>query len=81
MQINTVNEQDAYDKGFADGKDYWVPQEHERLLKILKIIRQNCDKYYEEDYLPGLDYAIDILNDVEGWAEELEINLTEGEEK
>lgn len=76
MQINTVQEQDAYDKGFADGKDFWGPQEQERILKIIKQIRANCDKYYEEDYLAGLDYAIDVLNDVAGW--ELEL-FNEGE--
>ena len=36
MQINTVNEQDAYDKGFADGKDYWVPEEQERALQAIE---------------------------------------------
>lgn len=81
MQINTVNEQDAYDKGFADAKDYWLPMEQDRILKVLKQIRSNCDKYYEEEYLAGLDYAIDVLKDVDGWVEELKINLTEGEEK
>ncbi len=36
MQINTVQEQDAYDKGFADGKDYWGPQEQDRLLQLVQ---------------------------------------------
>lgn len=36
MQINTVREQDAYDEGWANGKDYWVPLEQDRLLQLLQ---------------------------------------------
>jgi len=36
MQINTVREQDAYDKGWADAKDYWSPLEQERILNLLE---------------------------------------------
>lgn len=36
MRIETVREQDAYDEGFANGKDYWVPLEQERILNLLK---------------------------------------------
>lgn len=39
MQINTVQEQDAYDKGFADAKDYWGPQEQERIIKLLEGLK------------------------------------------
>jgi len=35
MQIWTVNEQDCYDTGFENGKDYWVPQERERIIDFL----------------------------------------------
>lgn len=35
MQIWTVNEQDCYDKGFANGKDYWIPLERERIVDYL----------------------------------------------
>lgn len=35
MQIWTVNEQDCYDKGFADAKDYWVPLEREQIIDYL----------------------------------------------
>lgn len=35
MQIWTVNEQDCYDAGFANGKDYWVPLERERIIDLL----------------------------------------------
>ena len=36
MQINTVREQDAYDKGWADAKDWWVPLEQDRILKLME---------------------------------------------
>lgn len=36
MQINTVREQDAYDEGWANGKDYWMPLEQDRLLQVLQ---------------------------------------------
>lgn len=45
MQINTVQEQDAYDKGFADGKDYWMPLEQDRILNLLKDRLANIQKY------------------------------------
>jgi hypothetical protein len=36
MQINTVKEQDAYDAGWADGKDYWMPLEQDRLFQVVQ---------------------------------------------
>jgi hypothetical protein len=36
MQINTVKEQDAYDAGWANGKDYWMPLEQDRLLQVVQ---------------------------------------------
>lgn len=36
MKLETVREMDAYDKGFAEGKDYWMPLEHDRILNLLK---------------------------------------------
>lgn len=36
MQINTVREQDAYDEGWANGKDWWVPLEQDRILKLME---------------------------------------------
>lgn len=36
MQINTVREQDAYDEGWANGKDYWMPLEQDRLLQVIQ---------------------------------------------
>lgn len=36
MQINTVREQDAYDEGWANGKDYWMPLEQDRLLQVVQ---------------------------------------------
>lgn len=36
MQINTVREQDAYDEGWANGKDYWMPLEQDRLLQVIE---------------------------------------------
>jgi hypothetical protein len=36
MQLNTVREQDAYDKGWADAKDWWVPLEQDRILKLME---------------------------------------------
>lgn len=32
MQIWTVNEQDCYDKGFADGEPYWRGLEQDRIF-------------------------------------------------
>ena len=42
MRLETVREQDAYDAGFAEGKDYWVPLEQER---ILQIIEENFNRF------------------------------------
>lgn len=36
MRLETVREQDAYDEGFANGKDYWVPLEQDRLLQVVQ---------------------------------------------
>lgn len=36
MRLETVREQDAYDAGFAEGKDYWVPLEQDRLLQVIQ---------------------------------------------
>jgi hypothetical protein len=36
MRLETVREQDAYDEGFANGKDYWGPLEQERILNLLE---------------------------------------------
>lgn len=36
MRLETVREQDAYDEGFANGKDYWVPLEQDRLLQVIQ---------------------------------------------
>ena len=36
MRIETVREQAAYDAGWAEGKDYWVPLEQDRILKLLE---------------------------------------------
>lgn len=57
MQINTVNEQDAYDKGFADGKDYWVPIEQERIIALLE--KRKCPCYCEVHMV--LDPAIESI--------------------
>jgi hypothetical protein len=36
MRLETVREQDAYDEGFANGKDYWMPLEQDRLLQVVQ---------------------------------------------
>jgi len=36
MRLETVREQDAYDEGFANGKDYWMPLEQDRILQIIE---------------------------------------------
>jgi len=36
MRLETVREQDAYDEGFANGKDYWMPLEQDRILQIVQ---------------------------------------------
>lgn len=36
MIIETVREQDAYDRGWESGKDWWVPLEQDRLLQVLQ---------------------------------------------
>lgn len=36
MHLVTVREQDAYDRGFESGKDWWVPLEQDRLLQVLQ---------------------------------------------
>lgn len=36
MQIWTVNEQDCYDAGFANGEPYWRDLEQERIIEIAK---------------------------------------------
>lgn len=36
MIIETVREQDAYDRGWESGKDWWVPLEQDRILKLLE---------------------------------------------
>ena len=43
MQINTVREQDAYDKGWADAKDWWGPLEQDRILKLMEENFQRFD--------------------------------------
>jgi len=46
VQIWTMNEQDCYDAGFANGKDFWVAEEQERIIKLLddwKCGHPNCD--------------------------------------
>lgn len=43
MQINTVREQDAYDEGWANGKDWWVPLEQDRILKLMEENFQRFD--------------------------------------
>lgn len=52
MRIETVREQDAYDTGWADGKDYWVPLEQDRLLQVIQpwLAKQlNDDKLSPND--------------------------------
>lgn len=36
MRIETVREQAAYDAGWAEGKDYWMPLEQDRLLQLVE---------------------------------------------
>lgn len=36
MRLETVREQDAYDEGFANGKDYWGPLEQDRLFQLVQ---------------------------------------------
>lgn len=63
MQIWTVNEQDCYDAGFANGKDFWVAEERERITKNIQSRIQdlrscgkkdNCQELADliEDYIP-----------------------------
>ncbi len=51
MQIWTVNEQDCYDKGFENAKDYWVPLERERIID-----------YINREYSNPLIEKQDIIN-------------------
>lgn len=37
----TIQETEAYDRGFAEAKDYWQPKEYERILAILNNF--TCD--------------------------------------
>lgn len=44
----TVNESIAYDDGFADAKDYWVPRTEEDIIKLLEensVCDDDCDHY------------------------------------
>ena len=46
MRLETVREQDAYDEGFANGKDYWMPLEQDRIINLLddwKCGHPDCD--------------------------------------
>lgn len=35
MNIETVQEQDAYDNGFAQGQDFWVPKFQNDLVEAI----------------------------------------------
>jgi len=61
MQLNTVREQDAYDKGWADAADWWGPLERDR---ILQAIQPWFAKQLEEDRLSRNDILefIELIN-------------------
>ena len=59
MQINTVNEQDAYDKGFADGKDYWMPLEQDRLLQLLQDRLNSARQVDDATILTAMQVPVD----------------------
>lgn len=50
MRLETVREQDAYDAGFAEGKDYWMPLEQARIMRLLS-------EHYPIGYVDGSTYC------------------------
>ena len=63
MNIETVREQDAYDNGFADGQDFWVPKFQNDLVEAIisdAVIRVTWDIHqvqYIADLIEGFDYG------------------------
>lgn len=39
----TVNESIAYDDGFKDAEDYWVPRTEERIIGVLEGLKAKCE--------------------------------------
>jgi len=57
IQFTTIHEQDAYDRGFADGKDYWIPKAIEAIIRALQedaVISTNVN-------VDALEYIVGII--------------------
>jgi hypothetical protein len=44
MIFETGREEEAYDKGWADAKDWWMPLEQDRILELMEFNFKRFDK-------------------------------------
>ena len=59
MHLVTVREQDAYDRGFESGKDWWVPLEQDRILNLLRDRLETAKKVDDVTVLTAMQVPVD----------------------